>query len=123
MANGFFRIDRSTRSLSFLLLTFASIATAMPPTATAAATTKPSALRSRLGLLFLDGRELRASWRSFVASPSLPNASTTRPPGFFPFFPLPLPARPPLYGFMAVIRSVKTFLFCGERVSHQPLTG
>lgn len=98
MANGFFRIDRSTRSLSFLLFTLESIATAMPPTATAAATTKPSALRSCLVGLFLDGRELRRSLDG--ASPSLPNASTTRPPDFFPFFPLPLPALPPLYGFM-----------------------
>lgn len=99
MASGFFRIDRSTRSLSFLLFTLESIANAMPPTATAAATIKPSALRSCLGLP-LDGRALRPSGRSLGASPSLPSASTTRPPDFFPLRPLPLPDRPPLYGFM-----------------------
>ena len=101
MVSGFFRIDRSMQSLSFLLFTLASTAIAMPPMATAAATTKPSALRSCLCLL-LDGREFRPSRRSFGASPSLPNASTTRPRDFFPLFPLPLPDCPPLYGFMAL---------------------
>lgn len=102
IVSGLLRIERSTRSLSFLPCILENTATASPPTATAAATTNPNALRAfRLSFLdFLDPEGCFAWPSPFFEASLAPNASTTRPAGFFPFFPFPFPARPPLYGFI-----------------------